>query len=247
MNDVLTYFKMTVRETLRNPGVRTPFYGLKYYSVWRKFQAADRNSVDDQMPWMSFPAVDFLKKIIRPDMHVFEYGSGGSTLFWASRVQRVISVEHDRDWFERMQQVLILRQLSNVTYLLREAHHDPDYQKRDFHSPDDYVSSDQHYAGKNFEAYVKVLDEYPDESFDVIIVDGRARPSCIKHGLKKIKRGGYLIVDNSERKYYLAPFSFNNKEWQERTIGGPMPYLHHHSDTTFLMKRTGLLPQTTGR
>ena len=34
-------------------------------------------------------------------MSVFEFGSGSSTLWWARKVRRVISCEHDREWFER--------------------------------------------------------------------------------------------------------------------------------------------------
>lgn len=32
-------------------------------------------------------------------MNVFEYGCGNSTLWWASRVQRVVSCEHDQSWY----------------------------------------------------------------------------------------------------------------------------------------------------
>jgi predicted O-methyltransferase YrrM len=35
-------------------------------------------------------------------MSVFEYGCGASTLWWASRVRTVISVEHDATWARRI-------------------------------------------------------------------------------------------------------------------------------------------------
>jgi predicted O-methyltransferase YrrM len=35
-------------------------------------------------------------------MSVFEYGCGASTLWWAAKVKEVISIEHDREWYERM-------------------------------------------------------------------------------------------------------------------------------------------------
>ena len=247
MRDLINYCKMTAREFRRRPGLRIPIDSLKYFSAWRKFQDKERNSVDDQMPWMAFSAIVQLGKIIRPDMRIFEYGSGGSTLFWASRVKQVISIEHDRRWFERMRQELVHRRIDNVTYLLREAEDDPSFSKKDYRNPDDYVSSDSNYTGQHFEAYVKTLEEHPDGSFDVIVVDGRARPSCIKHAQAKLKKGGYLIVDNSERTHYLSPFSFHPEQWRVRTFGGPIPYLRHHSDTTFLMKRTDLSAKTPSR
>ena len=71
---------------------------------WLRSFKEDR-SVDGSgqpLPWITYPAIDFLKKRIRPDMVVFEYGCGFSSLWWASRVSAVVSVEHDRTWYEKM-------------------------------------------------------------------------------------------------------------------------------------------------
>src|SRR5688572_9711262 len=51
-------------------------------------------------PWITFDAIDFLKARARPDMRVFEFGSGGSTLFWASLGAQVTSIEHNPAWYE---------------------------------------------------------------------------------------------------------------------------------------------------
>ena len=52
--------------------------------------------------------------------------------------------------------------------------------------------------------YAPVISEYPDETFDFILVDGRDRVQCIKCALPKLKRGGWLMLDNSERRRYAA-------------------------------------------
>jgi predicted O-methyltransferase YrrM len=36
------------------------------------------------------------------DLTVFEYGSGFSTLFWAKRAKKIVSVEHDLEWFNEI-------------------------------------------------------------------------------------------------------------------------------------------------
>jgi hypothetical protein len=54
------------------------------------------------VPWITYPAIDFLARHLRPEMSVFEYGCGHSTLWWAARVREVVACEHDRDWYERM-------------------------------------------------------------------------------------------------------------------------------------------------
>jgi precorrin-6B methylase 2 len=54
------------------------------------------------LPWINYPAIEFLARRARPDMSVFEYGCGHSTLWWAARVREVVACDHDRDWLERI-------------------------------------------------------------------------------------------------------------------------------------------------
>src|SRR5437762_2857857 len=58
------------------------------------------------LPWLTYPAIEFLAARVRPEMRVFEYGSGQSTLWWAARVRQVISCEHDPAWAERLRDQL---------------------------------------------------------------------------------------------------------------------------------------------
>ncbi|TMI90033.1 MAG: class I SAM-dependent methyltransferase [Bacteroidetes bacterium] len=167
-------------------------------------------------------------------MNIFEYGSGGSTFFWASRVKHITSVEHDRSWFEKIKMVLKEKKITNVDYVLSEPSSIPDFGKKQFQIASDYISGDQSYNGKSFETYAKTIDNFPDEMFDLIVVDGRARPSCILHSLKKIKRGGYLVVDNSERKYYLSGFDLSS--WGTWIFFGPVPYSYNFSRTSIFQK-----------
>lgn len=169
-------------------------------------------------------------------MRVFEYGSGGSTLFWISRVQEVISVEHDNSWYLIMKKQRDEQAAQNFKYILAEPIDDQDFAEKHFENPDDYISSDSSYIGKNFEQYVKSIDSYPDNYFDIIVVDGRARPSCIKHSIPKLNKNGWLIVDNSERKYYFAPFAFDKSSWKISKFAGPVPYTRDFSETSFLKK-----------
>jgi len=49
---------------------------------------------------------------------VFEYGSGFSTLFWLERVKEIVSVEHDKVWFEKIFEKV--KGLDKIKYLLHE-------------------------------------------------------------------------------------------------------------------------------
>ena len=56
----------------------------------------------EPLPWYTYAAVDFLEGRVRPEMAVFEYGAGNSTLWWADRVAAVASVEDDPGWVARL-------------------------------------------------------------------------------------------------------------------------------------------------
>lgn len=68
-----------------------------------------RRSVDrDQrpIPWLTYPAIDFLAERVTGGMSVFEFGSGYSTLWWAERAARVTCVEHNPDWAEEVRSMM---------------------------------------------------------------------------------------------------------------------------------------------
>jgi|SRR5436189_3162070 hypothetical protein len=233
-NDSLIYLKRSIKTIFKHSNVASIFSLMKYFPEWRRYMAPNRNSITDEVPWITFSAIDFLKKISHSRMNIFEYGSGGSTFFWASRVKHITSVEHDRSWFEKIKMVLKEKKITNVDYVLSEPSSIPDFGKKQFQIASDYISGDQSYNGKSFETYAKTIDNFPDEMFDLIVVDGRARPSCILHSLKKIKRGGYLVVDNSERKYYLSGFDLSS--WGTWIFFGPVPYSYNFSRTSIFQK-----------
>ena len=154
-------------------------------------------------PWFTFDAINYLQTHLQRGGRVFEYGSGGSTLFWLSfEAALVVSIEHDRQWFDLLNQHV--GQLPYVDYRLitpeRETFDGP-------HNPADptcYCSEGASFCGYSFRNYVGQIDEFPNDYFDVVSIDGRARPSCIMHSVGKVKPGGILILDNAERSYYTA-------------------------------------------
>lgn len=57
-------------------------------------------------PWWGRSVIDIVKKYLHKSMRVFEWGSGNSTLFWSQYVKEVVSIEHDRGWYEKMLNVV---------------------------------------------------------------------------------------------------------------------------------------------
>jgi len=54
------------------------------------------------LPWLPYCLIALLEQRLSKDLTVLEFGSGFSTLFFMTRVQFVTSIEHDRQWLERL-------------------------------------------------------------------------------------------------------------------------------------------------
>lgn len=162
----------------------------------------------EQIPWITDSAREWLDSHIRADMAVFEWGTGGSTLFYARNTKHVVSVEHNPEWFEAVRHALDRDGIGNCDYFLvrpqpcRLAPFMP-YTSRT------YVSRTfPEHARLLFRDYVRKIDEHPDRSYDLIVVDGRARAACLRHALPKVRSGGYVMLDNSERPLYRHAMDF---------------------------------------
>jgi hypothetical protein len=80
---------------------------------------------NEPIPWVTYPFINFITPRLKKKFSVFEFGSGNSTLFYAERVGTVTTVEHDRQWYEKMQKLIP----ANVTLLFRENYRTGGYSK----------------------------------------------------------------------------------------------------------------------
>jgi hypothetical protein len=193
--------------------------------------------MDKGLPWMTFNAIRFIDRKLSKNMRVFEYGSGGSTLFFCRRAQYVISVEHDRSWYELVKTRLEKKNITNWEGTLIEPEF-AGHASQSIADPLEYGTDDPELTQYRFKNYASSIDSFPDRSFDWIIVDGRSRPSCMQHAMPKLKPGGYLLLDNSDRDYYLRHLA--KQLSAEFTVvcdqAGPVPFMEEFSRTTIWQK-----------
>lgn len=65
----------------------------------------NQKPVDHQgnpIPWYTYAAIEYIKQLNFSEKIVFEYGAGNSSLFWASQAQRIVSVESNFSWYEKV-------------------------------------------------------------------------------------------------------------------------------------------------
>lgn len=137
-----------------------------------------------EQPWLTRAANDFLRSFLRSSDIGLEAGAGRSTVFFAQRVGRLISVEHDVDWHRRVSEWLHYKGFKNVELHLAQC----DPRLKD--------------AAASSSEYVKIISNQPPASLDFVLVDGVYRGACALASIRALKPGGILIIDDANR--YLS-------------------------------------------
>ena len=227
-------------QSLRYARNRAHFRHLwSYRQRWSDSFRPGRNSVADELPWINFPALAYLEQQLRPEYKVFEFGGGGSTLFFCKNVAEVATVEDHPEWFDVLTRTVREKGYGNWKGFLIRPEEITDMQTaRRPSDPAAFASGAKGLERLSFEKYARAIDPYPDDYFDVIVVDGRARPSCIQQALPHLKTGGLLVVDNTERPYYLAFFQqvIADRFRIESHEYAPVAYTPDFTRTTILRK-----------
>ena len=84
--------------------VRSPYETLlEQYGHPRTTETKQPVAADGSpLPWYTYPAIEYCNQLDASGIHIFEYGSGNSSLYWARKGARVWCVEHDAAWYETM-------------------------------------------------------------------------------------------------------------------------------------------------
>lgn len=130
-------------------------------------------------PWLTRQAVEILNDWLKAEDAGVEWGAGRSTIWFASKVAKLTSIEHDKQWCEHVGKLLVDKGIKNVE-LLHVSLATSDLSPRDHE-------------------YVKIAEKLPEQGLDFVLVDGKLRDHCVKVAMRLLKPGGLLIIDNAER------------------------------------------------
>lgn len=123
-------------------------------------------------PWLTREAVSLLDRLIRPDDTGLEFGSGRSTGWLLARLARLVSVEADPVWYERVT-------AANAGALAAGR---LDYR-----------------LAAGADAYAAIVAAIPDASLGLCLIDGIHRDTCAVQVLPKLAPGALLVIDNVNR------------------------------------------------
>lgn len=190
-----------------------PILKVRYY-FFRKF--------NNPCPWLSPSSVRFLKAYLTKEMNGLEFGSGISTLFIAPKVKQLISVEHNKQWYQLISERFKNEGIANVDYRFIAQNDSNQFSDKSFEMTEKLGFE----VRRDYVNYYMTVDSISDNSLDFLLVDGRARPECLYYAFPKMKKNGLIILDNSEREHYKIVFEFMKDYPVYRTTNGL-------TDTTF--------------
>jgi hypothetical protein len=171
---------------------------------WKKsfLDGFSQDENGNPVPWMTYPAIEFLKKNLTKNHEVFEFGCGASTLFFAKIVKKVTGLETNKKWLEILDVMLnetkdLKKQFSNSTHeILRFA--------QDDNLKVEITLMEDGLTNNSYENFPKNCGQ----KFDLIIIDSLKRFDCAKNVIEALKQDGAIILDDSERSNYKKIFNF---------------------------------------
>jgi predicted O-methyltransferase YrrM len=186
---------------------------IHYPAAWWR---ARRGQTPDR-PWIVPAAVGWLRRRIRRDWSILELGAGRSTAWFARRAGRVVSFEDSEFWFGTTRARLAQDRLVNVDLRLR-----------------------------SIEDFPREVEALPDETFDLVVVDFLESPKvtrvdCLKPAMKRVRPGGLLLLDDSDRPGYLEAYELL-ANWEMRRFTGIKDDWPEACETTIFRKPVDLLP-----
>lgn len=146
-----------------------------------------RTPLQARLPWFSFGAIEALHRLLRPEHEVFEFGSGGSTLFFAHRCRRILSVENELSWRNNVAKEARAAGSDNA-----EVEHHP------------LAESNAECRGHPFFHAVQrqrwdvvVIDSFIDHDTPGCDGKGRFRTYAFELAQHQVKPGGLIVLDDS--------------------------------------------------
>jgi predicted O-methyltransferase YrrM len=154
-------------------------------SGWLRYPAARwraRRGETPERPWIVPAAIGWLRRRIRPDWSVLELGAGRSTPWFARRAARVLSFEDNEFWVDETRRRLRELGIDNVDLRLGAVEELP-----------------------------TSLEALPAGGFELVVVDflespGMTRVQALPAAMERVKPGGLLVLDDSDRPGYAEAF-----------------------------------------
>lgn len=138
---------------------------------------------EEGLPWLRPMATEYIKCLLPQGASIFEWGMGASTIWFARQKHSVASFELDPEWYKQVGERVVKENLMPFVQPY-------------------YFGIIKGLNSPNIQMYADAILSATFGKFDLILVDGRNRCRCLANARSKVKVGGMLCLDNSERPEY---------------------------------------------
>jgi predicted O-methyltransferase YrrM len=200
-------------------------------SMFAIYDARDLTTLD--IPWWSYPAIDRVEAFLaaRGDRtRVLEFGAGASTAWLAKRCREVHSIEHDIEFADEIGP--LLAGYDNLT-----LHKVPVSPAVD--GAPAVRSKRRGHEDLDFSPYVAMVEEIGG-TFDLIVVDGRARVASLAAAVPHLADDGIVVFDNANRAEYKSGIAGSGLHAE--FLRGLAPSLPYPSTTALLTRKETVRP-----
>jgi predicted O-methyltransferase YrrM len=132
------------------------------------------------IPYMNSNEIVDLTTYLHRDCEMLEIGGGNSTLFFSKIVKRLVTIEHNKEWSDKISNDM---KLSKCDWKIHVV--EPNFPQIHPFQPAD--------TGQ-FDDYVNFISNLEKEQFDVILIDGRDRVRCTIASIPLLKKDGILLI-----------------------------------------------------
>lgn len=170
------------------------------------------NLAGNPIPWITYPAIDFLTERLSGLKDVFEYGSGNGTYWWATRSERVRSIEHDIEWYNKIKNSLP----QNVELYYESLNNSSSYEEKiltDERCYDAIIVDGRHRNACMIHSLRRIKPN------GIIILDNSDRPAykegieyLLTSGFRKIEFSGFCPIVNFKSQTTIF-YRSNNILW----------------------------------
>lgn len=154
-----------------------------------------RFTVEIGYPWLTYGAIMTLERMNLSEFDVLEFGSGGSTIFFAQRAKSITSIDSDYEWYNRVKERIEIDKYQNVNMCCGDM---------------------------NF--HMKFLKDELDNKYDMVLIDSDPkktdRATLVKASVPVMKPCAWMIIDNYGRwgLHWFTPkgwtvYNFDDLDW----------------------------------
>ena len=144
-----------------------------------------------EAPWYTEKATEFLEKYLQSINKpiVLEFGCGASTIWLSYKVGFLVAIEHNSEWLYKIKNHINQQKVQLIYHQATQI------------NDSDLVDK----------PYTPIINGLPHNYFDAILIDGRNRIECFRESDKLLKKGGLILLDNSEREELQEAFELGQK------------------------------------